>query len=806
MSCNRITAVVGPMISVILMLPFPLMALNQTKTNEIRISRTGSAPALDGVVDDPIWREAAWFDAFVQRRPDNGAPPSVRTAFAVVFDDRAIYFAVRCQVAHRDDIVTRLVRRDQTGDFDHVEITLAPRLDGRTGYSFLVNPSGVQLDKVWNDDRDSDWSWDAVWHAQTRIGEHEWTAEIAIPLDQIRFPPAKKSWGLQVGRWIAASQEHDVFNPVPNDSSGWVSAVGRMVGTEKVEADRPLALIPEVFFSYRRATADFGSRLENGIDYGIGGYGKLGLAADVVLDVAINPDFGQVEVDEVVLNLSAYETRFPEKRPFFLESAGLFDTPIQLFYSRRFGAAPPDPVVADNETVVFGPLATPILSAVKLTGRTERGLSLGVLDAVFMPTELEIENSDTGQRSTRRSTPWTNAATLRLVAETGDRGSSVGVLATAVNPSGSDGSYAGGLDWNLFSENRTYSFRGQVAGQVRFDEVLGRDESHGAAMRVQLGRDGGEHFRFWAGYVIFGKGFDPNDLGYLWRDDLHRGFGHVQYRQIKPFGPFLELYTGVGFNSFTTTDWLRIGQNAWSYFNVKWANHWRSEIGVMGGLPHHDDRETRGGPNLKRPGWAGAWLDLSTPQQKVVGGRLYSEVSTRAFGYAIELKPSISLRLGRMELSLIPAYNRTVGDVAFVDTVSLEGDEEATVIGRRDVDELNVTFKGTLVLLRDLTLQVQSQLMGVVAFHHHFERLFEDSSSAPQLYDAINANYSRTDLNLQGLLRWEFLPGSAVYLVYTHLGFVDRWRRDPRLGTSLSRLDEEEREQLLMLKLSYLIG
>ncbi len=767
-----------------------------------RAIRAADAPAIDGDLSDKVWKEAPWHTDFIQRRPVDGAPATLKTWFAAAFDDENIYFAVRCEADGRESIITRLTRRDRGGDFDVVSIVISPRGDGRTGYSFNVNPDGVQQDSAWHDDGKGDKSWDAVWRAETRIEDREWTAEVAIPIDQLRFPAGRERWGLQIMRWISSRQEGVVFNPIPIDKSGWISAAGVLEGVDEIEPKQPVVLIPESYFSYRSSTSGFGGRGADGLAFGAGGYAKTGLGPDIVLDVAVNPDFGQVEVDQAVLNLSAYETRFPEKRPFFLEGAGMFSTPIQLFYSRRLGAPPPDPGLGDTEVVRRGPTATPILSAAKVTGRSSGGLSVGVIDAALLPTEFVIEDEATGIREYRDGSSWTNASVLRLNTEpTGS--STFGLMATALNPADNNGSYTGGVDWNLLDANKEYSFRGQIAGSLRDDEILGREESHGAGVWARLAREGGEHLRLRASYSLFTDGFDPNDLGYLRRDDLQSYSLFVQFRQADKIGPFAQLYAGVTPYGSFDTDGLDLGQNCRAYFQAKWLSDWVTEIGAFGGLRHFDDREARGGPPLKLPASGGGWIWIRAAQRKILGGHLNLQVHTEPHGFSAGADLTLSLRLSRLELELSPGYERTEGELAYVATLDEGNPAETTIIGRLDLDELDLGLRGTYVILRNLTVQVLGQMLLARADYGHYQLLLPDSSTEPEEFSDDDADFVRTDLRLQALIRWEYLPGSALYAVYTHFGFVDLYGSGHTLRRGIEEITNEEREQLFMVKVSH---
>jgi len=781
-------------------------AADEPGVRVIRATRVETPPEIDGLLDDPAWRVASWFDDFVQQRPIFGATPTERTEIAVVFDDEHLYVGARCHTSDPESVVSWLTPRDRSRDFDVIAISISPRGDGLTGYLFRVNPHGVQRDAALSEDGRRDASWDAVWEAETRITDEHWSAEFAIPIDELRFPEGRETWGFQVSRWVAGKQESSTFNPVPPEASGWVSNAGLLAGVEGIEPELPLSITPELFGSYRDTTEEFYGRGEEGFDWGVGGYAKAGIAPDLVLDVAINPDFGQVEVDQAVLNLSAYETRFAEKRPFFLEGAGTYSTPIQLFYTRRLGGPPRAPVdLGDTEWVSGGPASTPILGAAKLSGRSPGGLTVGVIESVMMPTELEVTDDATGEAYQRRSSPWTNAAVVRLAVEP-DEGSTFGLLTTAFNPEGSNGSYAGGVDWDVTSDDRMYAFRGQLAGSLRFEGVPGMEPSQGAAVWTQLARQGGEHLRVWANFQALGPGFDPNDLGFLSRDDIHTTSAHVQLRQVERWGPILSGYTGVRPKMSWNFDGVSLGQGGDVYVKVKWQSSLVTEVGLFGDTARYDDRETRGGPPLELPARVGAWFWGRTSQHAPVGMRLWVMAHSEPWGYELEVEPTFELRVGRVELELSPGYERDEGEKAWVDTLADGAGDDLTVIGRRDMDTFDITLKGALVIVRDLTFQLSGQVLTARADYSRYRYLYADRTTELADYPDASADFASADLRVQALLRWEYLPGSAAYLVYTHFGLGTVDTDDHSIGTAFESLDAPEREQVFMLKLSHRFG
>jgi len=770
------------------------------------ISRASAKIDVDGDLSDPAWKLATWFDNFVQNQPTFGSKPSMKTSFAALYDSEKIYFAVRCEIDNPKNLITRLTRRDRDGDFDAVAITLSPRGNNQTGYTFKVNPNGVQRDMVWTSDTAYDDNWDAVWQTETRIEDDHWSLEVAIPLDQIRFPLGIKHWGLQVVRWISSRQENVSFSPISPNKNGQISQAGVLEGTGDIAPRMPLSIMPEAFAAYQNSSGDFDGRPQNGFNWGMGGYAKVGLAPDWTLDLAVNPDFGEVEVDQALLNLTAIETRFEEKRPFFLEGVGLFKTPLQLFYSRRLGKGAPDPDLADNEEISWGPRTTQILTAAKLTGRTANGISAGIIETFMMPSVFKVHNTDTGETTRRESTPWTNAGVLRLAGEL-SQGSTFGVMGTALNPSGKHrGSYTGGVDWNVNTNNKDYVFTGQVAGSYRLEDLNGREKGRGLALVTKIQKQGGGHIRGHIDYQLRSKDFDLNDLGYLGRANLHHVCSHLQYREIEKSGPFLAFFAGIYLRTEWNVDGLSINKWGETYFKAKWSNSWWTEIGLWGSLAHFDDLEMgTEGPALRRASTGGGWAEINTAGRKPLGARLKLSAGSEAYGYLWEIRPAFLVRLGQLELELAWKYKYTEGRMAYVDLLDEDGPNEQYVIGKRDVNEMNFSLKGTVIILRNLSLQLYSQLLLTRTNYYNFSSLAFDKTTRPVNYTASNPNFAAADFRTQALLMWEYLPGSNLYLVYTRYGQGNTDTGPRSLRRSAKSLNNEH-EQIFMLKLSRRFG
>ena len=344
---------------------------------------------LDGIMDEPIWETARVFTGFTQEQPVEGVPAEHDTEVRVVFGDGAIWVAARMWDPEPERIVARLDRRDSRGQSDSFSMHLDPNLDGLTGYMFGLSAANVQRDMYMFSDDQLDGAWDAVWSSAVNIDEHGWTLEMRIPLSQIRYEASDEpqTWGINFFRERTSSAERSYYSLVSQLRRGRVSQMGRMDGVRVTRPSRRFEVLPYVVTSHHRGPSDPDNPFFSGTTTSgrVGVDLSYGLGAAFTLDATINPDFGQVEADPAVINLTAFETFYDEQRPFFVEDARIFDFGLsggrnQLFYSRRVGRAPSgnipgDPLFTDV------PANTSILGAAKLAGRTSGGLSVGVLGA-----------------------------------------------------------------------------------------------------------------------------------------------------------------------------------------------------------------------------------------------------------------------------------------------------------------------------------------------------------------------------------------------------------------------------------------
>ncbi|NNC69416.1 MAG: carbohydrate binding family 9 domain-containing protein, partial [Flavobacteriaceae bacterium] len=402
-----------------------LFAQEQQKKQEIVTKRIYTtkyigqqeAPVIDGLLDDASWNIVEWDGDFVEWRPDENTPPHQQTKFKIVYDKKNIYVGVRLYDKQPDSIVKRLSRRDGFAG-DWIEINFDSYHDLRSGFSFNVTAVGVKGDEfISNNGNNWDDSWNPIWYAKTNIDEQGWTAEMKIPLSQLRFGKAKEQiWGLQLNRRIFRKEERSLWQRVPQDSPGWISELGELHGLIDLEPQKQLEIQPFTVTKADNYPREDGNPFRDGRDSELNGGldAKIGITNDLTLDLTVNPDFGQVEADPSAIALDGFEIFFREQRPFFVENNNIFDYRFSrsnagdtfgsdnLFFSRRIGRSPQGfPETEDNE-YVDQPLNTTILGAAKFSGKTKNGWSIGVLESVTAKEYAEIAEVDDGEVVERR--------------------------------------------------------------------------------------------------------------------------------------------------------------------------------------------------------------------------------------------------------------------------------------------------------------------------------------------------------------------------------------------------------------------
>lgn len=835
-----------------------------------RAVRTASPIRLDGRLDEPGWTEAPAVADFTQLDPHEGEPASERTEVRILYDDGAIYIGAR--LYDRGEISTRLGRRDMPlGDSDWLTVIFDSNHDHRTAFGFEVNPSGVRRDQTRAGDSEDD-SWDPVWEAATAVDAEGWTAELRIPFSQLRFNAvAEQVWGLQFERTIARIREFSQFSFTPRTQPGGIPRYGHLEGLASLRTGKRLEVLPYTVGRAEYVEAQ-GSPFREPEEY-TGSFGvdlKYRLTSNLTFDATVNPDFGQVEVDPAEVNLTAIETRYEEKRPFFIEGAELFGFGSgggnTAFYSRRIGRAPQLGGLGGDV-----PEATRILGAAKLTGRTANGWSVGVLDALTNREEERVLTPD-GSEERIGVEPLTNYFVGRLRKDFRAGQSVIGGMFAAVNRDLDTGllqaglrsaAYTGGADFRHEWAGRTWAVSGFVAGSyvtgsreaitaTQLDapwHYFGRpDADHlevdpdatslaGVSAQVELSHRVGRH---WRGSVLAGTttpGYEVNDLGFQYRADRIDGQASLTYVETRP-GDFLrswELYGSARAERNYAGDAILNLFDASAF--LEHLSYWNVFVDVSHIGETVDDRLTRGGPAARRPASTSVFVELESDGRKPyvveVGGAYERNAAggwSRSIGVELEVKPA-----SRWNLRLGPEVEWSHSGAQYLGAVA-DGRATATYGTRylfSELDQTTVAMEARLNVTLDptLSLQVYAQpFLSSADFGPPAEL------RAPRTYDflvygrdigevepegdgvrihpegrageAPSFTIPALDFNLRSLrgnavLRWEWRPGSTLYLVWQQDRSDTGAAGDFDFGRDRGALFRAKPDNVFVLKVSY---
>ncbi|MEQ9400866.1 MAG: DUF5916 domain-containing protein [Longimicrobiales bacterium] len=791
---------------------------------------------VDGRMDEAAWGRASVAADFVQFQPDEGAPPSQRTEARVLYGPDALYVFMRAFDSSPDSIAGQLTRRDQDSYSDLLGVVVDSYFDRRTAFHFAVNPVGVKHDIYRFDDTSEDAGWDAVWDVATLRDAEGWTAEFRIPFSQLRFRDQRvQTWGINFVRDLARHDEMAVWAPTSPQESAIVSRFGELRGLEGLQAPNRLELVPYTLAGLERVGGDARNPFyrKNQTLGAVGADLKYGVTSDLTLDVTLNPDFGQVEADPAQVNLSAFETFLPERRPFFLEGASIFNFGIalgdgdqaneSLFYSRRIGRAPQGRADARGGYADADDRTT-ILGAWKLSGKTAGGWSIGALHAVTAEETARVAPA-TGDRLDDSVEPFSNYGVLRLQKDFREGRSALGFIGTHVNRDKTvadelglrSGAVAGGLDWRHRFASEAYQIEGYLLGShvrgstdairttqrsplryfqrpdadhVTFDPE--RTSLSGGSAFLSVGKIAGEHWRFSTGIHTRTPGFEVNDLGYQRDADSWSSWFWVGYQQTTPQGPFrrwnLNTNGWVGGNYGGDRGGLGGNVNG----SVQFKNFWHAYGGLNRDAGGYSGQFLRGGPLFRREAGTNFWSGFGTDSRKplMLNLNTWGNVRSESDSWNVGLSPNVRIRpSGRATFNVGAQVSRFVDDRQWVGRVDL--DQPHYVFGRIDQTTVGLTLRTDYAFTPTLSLQLYAQPFVSAGAYSEFKRVADPVADAYSDRFALLGGQTGPDgtgLDLDGdggvdatvapdfefmqfrsnaVLRWEYLPGSALFVVWS---------------------------------------
>jgi hypothetical protein len=834
-------------------------------------------PEIDGWLTDEAWDAAEWGGDFQMFEPYDDRPPSQETRFKVIFDKEYIYVGMRAFDTAPDSIVSRLTRRDDI-DGDMMAFQFDSYHDLQTAFTFIASAAGSRADFFMSSDGENeDETWNAIWWVKTQVDDQGWTLEAKVPFSQLRFDRNSGGvWGFQVAREIYRNSEMSLWQPMSKEQPGWVHLMGEINGLENIDPRKQADLTP-----YMVAGSEWFDKepedpfRKDGVDrtFNAGLDAKIGVTNNFTLDLTVNPDFGQVEADPSVVNLTAFETFFREQRPFFIEGNNIFNydlavhTRNSMFYSRRIGRRPqyyPDLGTGEYADL---PAATTILGAAKLTGKTKDGLSVGIIESLTSKETALIDNGSSQRTETVE--PLTNYFVGRVSKEFDKGNTRIGGMVTSTNRFTDEvqldylrsGAYTGGLDFQQFFSDRSYDISATIYGS----HVTGSEESMiqtQASSVHYFQRPDATHVTLdstrttldgWGGSLSFGKqsgrlnfrafltlsspGLELNDLGFLNSTDEITQIFWIGYRFNEPFSIFRNAQVNI--NQWNAWDFGGVRQV--TGFNInghsQFKNLWNA--GFFLGMDSEliSNSTLRGGPSMTMPAEINANLGFSTNERKKLsfeaGGFLSRgfEESSRQNGLEMELtyKP-----ISNLSVSLDPEFGTRWSQLQYVDQQEV-GSEERYIFGSIDQKTFSLSFRLDLILTPDMTIQFWGQPFIASGAYSDFKYITDshadrfgdrfhlytdqeiDYHEADGVYQVTESGsgleyqFDNPDFNMKEFLsnlvfRWEYRPGSFLYLVwsqtrsgadpwgYFHFGedFGDMWNIHPT--------------NVVLLKVSYRIG
>jgi len=595
-------------------------------------------PIIDGDITDEAWNVVEWSSDFTEREPDEGTPPTYQTLFKVMYDSKYLYIAIKALDEQPDLIQRRLSRRDGFAG-DRVNVIIDSYHDKRTAFVFTITAAGVKGEEIASQNGQSwDESWNPVWFTNAKLDEFGWTAEMKIPLSQLRFGDAKEQiWGFNVIRNIFRLNERSMWQRIPNNQAGFISESGELHGLVDLTPQKQLEIQPFTLLQYDSYPKEGNNPYRDGSDFkaNLGLDAKIGVTNDLTLDVTINPDFGQVEADPGAIALDGFQLFFREQRPFFVENKNIFDFQFangsdNLFYSRRVGRNPHRGANLLNGEFADTPQNSTILGAAKFSGKTKNGWSIGVLESV---TANEFATVKQTNGTTRKEIvePLTNYFVTRVQKDFNERNSFIGGIFTATNRNLNGNfkelhktAYTGGIDFQHNWKNREYF----LDGNIIMSHVLGSPEAientqrsitrlfqrtdakhvsvdptrtslTGTGGRIELGKAGGGNWRYNGGFIWRSPELELNDVGFLRNTDQMIQFANLRYLWQVPTKMFrnasVEASQVTEYDFQKNLNRIRFEGEG----NINWANNATSNVGFGTSIRGYSNAFLRGGPRWR---------------------------------------------------------------------------------------------------------------------------------------------------------------------------------------------------------------
>lgn len=703
-------------------------------------------PVIDGKLDDECWKKGTWAGDYTQFIPNEGAKPTYPTELNIQYDDKNLYIAFRAYDDEPDKIVKMSGVRDEiVGDI--VGLTLDSYRDYRTGFEFSITAWGQKIDLVLFNPMNWDFNWNAVWKGKVGMEDSAWVAELEVPLSQLRYSSKDEQvWGLHTWRWIDRFQEESNWERQTKTGPGMLYNFGELKGIKGLKKSRRLEIMPFVLGDLKTLEKEPGNPYtKNGRIWGgnAGLDAKIGVSSNFTIDLTVNPDFGQVESDPSVMNLTAFETFYEEKRPFFLEGLTIFDYKFDgqnLFYSRRIGHAPSLTVGSDDEHFVKSPDMTTILSAAKFSGTTSKGLSVGLIQSVTANEFARITDLE-GNKTTKKVEPLTNYTIARIQKGYNAGNTVIGGMITSTNRVIKDDdleflssdALTGGLDLLHHWKDKEFFVNAKILGSyvkgseeaitalqesaVHYYQRPGADylgyditktSLRGLGGKVEIGKGSGGNWKYSTALSWLTPGLELNDLGYMRTADEIENQNEVEYFITKPVSIFKTLSVRFEQRNSWNFNGTYLGSDGEVGFSSMFNNQWSFHAEVAYHSKDIDTRLLRGGYDIRMPAATEISGTLITDASKKFMAQLACEYQKAGNNSATQLaiQLGISVRpFSMLKIVVTADYEDNHDELQYVATRDLLLTGKRYILGTIDQKTLGLTFRVDLNLSPEFSIQ-----------------------------------------------------------------------------------------------------
>jgi len=763
---------------------------------------------IDGILDELEWKKTTIATDFVQSSPILGKKAGQKTIVKTLYDQEALYVSAVLYDVNRDSITTTLSTRDDFGNADYFGVIIDTYSSATIGFSFIVTSAGVQIDDLFSGD-EVDRNWNAVWESKVKVDDDKWTVEIKIPFSAIRFPNQDiQNWKINFNRTTRRNREDSFWNPYDPTKARFLSQFGDLKGITKLKSPVRLSLSPYLSSYTENYKGSTHSNFNGGMDL------KYGINDAFTVDMTLIPDFNQVQSDNQVLNLSPFEIRYNENRQFFTEGTELFNK-SDIFHSRRIGSSPIHQYsihISENEKIISNPTSTPLVNATKLSGRTKKGLGIGVFNGITRQVSAILQDTITNNTREFVTSPLTNYNIL-VLDQNLKNNSTVTFTNTSVWRSGQTyDANVSSLAADLFNAKNTYN----IFGNLNMSQLYGADQNFGYATDLYLEKSSGQ-FQFGTFVRLSDENYDPNDFGFLLRNNYQVYDVNFQYNTYKPFWNIYKSWSNLEFeytklftpNVYTSAE-IR------SEYGATFKNFLTAGIQANYKLKAHDYFEPRLDgrffiiPNVFN---YGGFYSSNYAKRFALDLRINNEIfETDRASYFLKVSPRV-----RISDKFTTIYTMSLYQSNNEHGFALTEDYNSVLInanpifGKRNRQTIENSIEANYIFTNRMGLSFKLRQYWAKVSYQRFYELQDNGTLSPSGYTGEtndktslhNNNFNA--FNIDMVYNWVFAPGSELSVVWKNALFSSTNEIDYSYIENSQNLTELPATNSISLKLLYYI-